>query len=164
MQKISTMLWFDTEALEAAEHYVDVFNGFGDDKSSGVTEVSRYGEAGPGPAGSVFVVDFELRGQRFQALNGGKQPFHFDESISFVVSVEGQEELDHFWYGLSEGGEEGPCGWLKDRYGVSWQIVHKEFLRVMAGQDKEKANRAMTAVLGMKKLDIAEIQRAAEAA
>jgi predicted 3-demethylubiquinone-9 3-methyltransferase (glyoxalase superfamily) len=164
MQKISTMLWFDDQAEEAAEHYVKVFNGYGGDASSRILEVSRYSDAGPGPAGQVMTVDFELRGQRFQALNGGDQGWTFNESISFVVHVEGQEEVDYFWNALTEGGEESQCGWLRDRYGVSWQIVPKELMEHLGNPDRAKANRAMAAMLQMKKIVIADLERAAEAA
>lgn len=162
MQKITPMLWFDDQAEEAAEHYVSVFSkrpGSNRGKSR-VVDVSRYGEAGPGPAGTVMVVRFELEGQEFTALNGGRQDFAFSEAISFIVDCESQEEVDYFWNALSQGGEEGPCGWLKDRYGLSWQVVPRGMEEMLNASDQKKAQRAMKAMLGMKKIDILELQRA----
>lgn len=162
MQKITPMLWYDKEAEEAAQHYISVFSTRpGSNRGeSKVLAISRYGEAGPGPAGSVMVVSFQLDGQPFQALNGGQQGFAFNESISFVVECESQEEVDYFWAELSKGGEEGPCGWLKDRYGLSWQVIPRGMEEMLNSPNREGAQRAMKAMLAMKKLDLAELQRA----
>jgi predicted 3-demethylubiquinone-9 3-methyltransferase (glyoxalase superfamily) len=162
MQKIVPMLWFDNQAEQAVQHYISVFSKRPGSKraESKVLSLSRYGEAGPGPAGSVMVVSFQLEGQEFTALNGGAQPFHFSEAISFVVNCEDQQEVDYFWSALSDGGEEGPCGWLKDRYGLSWQVVPTGMEEMLNDPDQEKAQRAMKAMLAMKKIDLAELQRA----
>jgi predicted 3-demethylubiquinone-9 3-methyltransferase (glyoxalase superfamily) len=157
LNKITPCLWFDTEGEDAAKFYVGIF------KNSRILEVARYGSAGPRPEGMVMVVKFELNGQEFTALNGGPD-FTFSEAISFQVTCDSQAEVDEFWTKLSAGGEEGPCGWLKDKYGLSWQIVPSILDRLIADPDAEKAQRAMKAMLGMKKLDIAELQRAANAA
>jgi predicted 3-demethylubiquinone-9 3-methyltransferase (glyoxalase superfamily) len=157
MQTITTCLWFDTEAEEAANFYVSVF------KNSQVQNVSHYGEAGPRPAGMVMTVDFELDGQQFIALNGGPE-FRFTEAVSLQVNCETQEEVDRYWSVLSEGGEEGPCGWLKDRYGLSWQIVPVALTELINDPDTAKAQRVMAAMLQMKKIDIAALEAAAEAA
>jgi predicted 3-demethylubiquinone-9 3-methyltransferase (glyoxalase superfamily) len=154
MQKITPCLWFDTEGEEAAQFYTSVF------PNSRIVNVARYGEAGPRPAGTVMIVEFELDGQKFTALNGGPQ-FTFDEAISFQVSCETQEEVDAFWSKLSEGGEEGVCGWLKDKFGLSWQIVPTAVPRLLGGSDPEKAQRVMQAILGMKKIEIAKLEEAA---
>jgi predicted 3-demethylubiquinone-9 3-methyltransferase (glyoxalase superfamily) len=154
MPKITPCLWFDTEGEEAATFYTSVF------KNSRILSVARYGEAGPRPAGSVMVVKFELDGQEFTALNGGPQ-FTFDEAVSFQVSCDSQAETDYFWDQLTEGGEEGQCGWLKDKYGVSWQVVPTEIIELLSDPDPAKAQRATGAVLQMGKLDIAAVQRAA---
>jgi len=154
MQKISPFLWFDTEGEEAARFYTSVF------PNSRVVEVTRYGSAGPRPDGTVMTVTFELDGQRFVALNGGPE-FTFSEAISFEVSCETQEEVDAFWSALSEGGEEGPCGWLKDRFGVSWQIVPRVLIELLADPDQEKAQRVMAAMLKMGKIEIESLERAA---
>lgn len=154
-QKIVPNLWFDTEAEEAAAFYVSVF------KDGRIVNVTRYTEAGPREAGMVMTVEFELRGQRFVAINGGPE-FEFDEAVSFQIACEDQEEVDYFWARLGEGGEEGPCGWLKDRYGLSWQVVPSGMEELFADPDPEKARRAMEAMLGMRKLDIAVLRRAAE--
>ena len=154
MQKITPCLWFDTQAEEAATFYTSIF------KNSRIREVARYGEAGPGPEGSVMTVSFELDGQEFVALNGGPE-FTFNEAISFQVSCETQDEVDEFWSRLSEGGEEGPCGWLKDRYGVSWQIIPTRLTELLSDPDPERSQRAMGAMLGMKKIDIATLEKAA---
>lgn len=154
MQKITPCLWFDTEAEEAATFYTSIF------ENSRILHVARYGEEGPRPEGLVMTVNFELDGQEFVALNGGPQ-FTFDEAISFQVSCETQDEVDEFWSRLSEGGVEGPCGWLKDRYGVSWQIVHSRLIELVNDPDPERSQRAMRAMLGMKKLDIAALEQAA---
>jgi predicted 3-demethylubiquinone-9 3-methyltransferase (glyoxalase superfamily) len=155
--KITPCLWFDTQGEDAAKFYTSIF------KNSRIVEVARYGSAGPRPEGMVMVVSFELEGQPFVALNGGPE-FTFDEAISFQVNCESQEEVDEFWTKLSAGGEESVCGWLKDKYGVSWQIVPTAFYELMRDPDPERAQRAMKAMLGMKKLDIAELQRAADSA
>ena len=157
MQTITTSLWFDTEAEEAANFYVSVF------KNSQVRNVARYGEAGPRPAGMVMTVDFELDGQQFIALNGGPE-FRFTEAVSLQVNCESQEEVDRYWSVLSEGGEEGPCGWLKDRYGLSWQIIPVALTELINDPDTAKAQRVMAAMLQMKKIDIAALEAAAEAA
>ncbi len=153
MQKIVTFLWFDDQAEEAANHYVSII------PDSRILGVSRYGDAGPRPKGSVMVVQFELAGQHFQALNGGPE-FKFTEAISLLVNCETQEEVDTLWERLSDGGEKGPCGWLKDKYGLSWQIVPTVLERLLQDPDAEKATRAMQAMLQMGKLDIAGLRKA----
>ena len=155
MPRITPNLWFDTEALEAAEFYVSVF------PNSEVTNVTHYNEAGPREAGMILTVDFELDGQRVTAINGGPQ-FHFDEAISLLIDCKDQEEVDYYWAKLSQGGEEGPCGWVKDRYGLSWQVVPGGMEELLNDPDSERAVRAMTAMLGMKKLDVAALQAAAD--
>jgi predicted 3-demethylubiquinone-9 3-methyltransferase (glyoxalase superfamily) len=157
MGKITPFLWFDTQAEEAARFYASVF------PNSKVGTISHYGEAGPGTPGSVMTVEFELDGLEFTALNGGPE-FRFTEAISFQVGCETQDEVDRYWSTLSEGGEEGPCGWLKDRFGLSWQIVPTVLPRLLEDPDRDKAQRAMAAMLKMRKLDIAELERAAEEA
>jgi len=158
MPKITPMLWFDDQAEQAAELYTSVF------PNSRITEVNRYGEAGPGTPGGVMTVAFELDGERFVALNGGPQPFHFDESISFVIDCGDQEEVDHYWGALAaDGGEEGPCGWLKDRFGLSWQVVPRRLLELIGDPDRDRAQRAMACMLEMKKIDIAALEEAAAA-
>ena len=161
MKKITPMLWFENQAEQAAEHYVAVFSKRpgANRGQSRVLEISRYGEAGPGPAGSVMVVRFELEGQEFTALNGGPE-YRFSEAVSFVIDCENQQEVDYFWQALTQGGEEGPCGWLKDRYGLSWQVVPREMMQFLSSPEQEKAQRAVKAMLGMKKLDVAELRRA----
>ena len=149
------MLWFDTEAEQAAEFYTSVFS------NSKIVEVTHYGSAGPRPAGMVMTVVFELDGQKFVALNGGPD-FSFSEAISFVVYCETQEEVDTYWETLSEGGEEAPCGWLKDKFGLSWQVTPTALPRLLADPDTEKAQRVMAAMLEMKKIDIEALERAAE--
>ncbi len=153
MQKISPFLWFDNQAEEAARFYVSIF------KNSKIVGVSRYGEAGPGPKGSVMTVTFELEGQQFIALNGGPQ-FKFTEAISLSVACTTQEEVDEFWRRLSEGGEEGPCGWLKDKYGLSWQIIPTILGQMLSDPDPQKSRRTMEAMLKMKKIDIARLKEA----
>ena len=153
MQKIVPNLWFDTEAEDAANYYVSIF------KDSEITNVSHYGDNGPREAGMVMTVSFKLQGQEFTAINGGPE-FKFDEAISFLVNCESQDEVDEYWEKLSDGGEEGPCGWLKDRYGLSWQIIPTILGRLLQDEDTEKANRAMQAMLQMKKIDIAKLQEA----
>ena len=155
MTRITPCLWFDTQGEEAASFYVSLF------KNSRITEVSRYGEAGPRPAGTVMVVSFELDGQPFTALNGGPE-FTFDEAISFQIGCESQEEVDYYWDGLTEGGEEGPCGWLKDRYGVSWQVVPSALITLLQDPDPGRSQRAMAAMMTMRKIDIAAVQAAAD--
>lgn len=161
MKKITPMLWFENQAEQAAEHYIAVFSKRpgANRGESRVLEISRFGEAGPGPAGSVMVVRFVLEGQEFSALNGGPE-FHFSGAISFVIECENQQEVDYFWKALAQGGEEGPCGWLKDRYGLSWQVVPREMMEMFSSPEKEKAQRAVKAMLGMKKLDVTELRRA----
>jgi predicted 3-demethylubiquinone-9 3-methyltransferase (glyoxalase superfamily) len=155
MQKITTNLWFDTEALEAAEFYVSVF------KSSRIVNVAYYNEAAPSKAGTVMFVEFELDGQRFVGINGGPE-FTFSEAISLQVNCTDQAEVDHYWDKLTDGGEEHPCGWCKDRYGLSWQVTPVGMDELFANPDKSKAERAMRAMYEMKKLDIAALHAAAE--
>ena len=157
MKKISPFLWFDTQAEEAARFYVSLFD------NSRVGKITRYGEGGPGPAGTVMTVEFELEGQSFIALNGGPQ-FRFNEAVSFSVDCGSQEEVDFFWDKLGEGGEPGPCGWIKDKYGLSWQINPRILGQLLADPDPAKAKRVMNAMLQMKKIDIPALQRAAAAA
>ena len=156
-QKITTFLWFDGQAEEAAHYYVSIF------KNSRVIATTRYDEeaskAAGRPRGSVMTVEFELDGQRFTALNGGPL-FKFTEAISLVVHCESQQEVDHFWEKLSAGGEAVQCGWLKDRYGLSWQVVPDVMLEMLQSKDPEKSRRAMAAMLTMKKLDIAALTKA----
>jgi predicted 3-demethylubiquinone-9 3-methyltransferase (glyoxalase superfamily) len=154
-QKITPNLWFDTEAEEAAAFYTSIF------KNTRIVNVAHYSEAGPREAGMVMVVEFELDGQRFVGINGGDQ-FKFDEAVSFQISCETQDEVDYYWDALTEGGEEGQCGWLKDRYGVSWQVTPSGMDELFADPDPERAKRAMDAMLKMRKLDIAELRRAAD--
>ncbi len=156
-QKITPNLWFDTEAEEAAEFYVSVFGG-----DSRIVSVSHYTEAGPGEPGSVMVVEFELGGQRFIGINGGPQ-FKFSEAISLQINCKDQAEVDYYWERLlADGGEEGPCGWLKDKFGLSWQVTPTGMDELFDDTDPERANRAMQAMLKMKKLDIGELRRAAD--
>jgi len=154
VQKITPFLWFDTEGEEAATFYTSVF------PNSRIVEVARYGSAGPRPEGMVMTVSFELDGQKFVALNGGPE-FTFSEAISFQVDCETQEEVDSYWSKLSAGGEEGPCGWLKDRYGLSWQIIPTALGELLQDPNREKANRVMQAMLQMQKIDIKALQQAA---
>ena len=154
-QKIIPNLWFDTEAEEAADFYTSVF------KNSRIVNVARYTEAGPRPAGTVMTVEFELDGQRFVGINGGPE-FTFDEAVSFQITCEDQDEVDYYWERLSEGGEEGQCGWLTDRYGLSWQVVPTGMEEVFTDPDPERARRAMEAMLKMSKLDIAALRSAAD--
>lgn len=155
MPKITPFLWFEDQAEEAARFYVSIFG------SSRINKITRYGAAGSRPAGTVMTVEFELGGQAFLALNGGPH-FRFSEAISFVVDCEDQAEVDRFWAALSAGGEPGRCGWLKDRYGLSWQIIPKALPDLIGGPDQERAQRAMTAMMQMDKLDIAKLQQAYE--
>ena len=152
-QKITPFLWFDDQAEEAVKFYTSIF------KNSQITNIARYGEAGPGPKGSVMTVGFELEGQEFVALNGGPH-FKFTEAISFVVNCETQEEIDQFWKKLSEGGKVQQCGWLKDKYGLSWQIVPTILAELVGAKDPHKSNRVMEAMLKMVKLDIAALTKA----
>ena len=154
-QKIIPNLWFDTEAEEAAAFYCSVF------KNSRILNVARYTEAGPRPAGMVMTVEFELDGERFIGLNGGPE-FTFNEAVSFQINCGDQAEVDYFWERLTEGGEESQCGWLKDRYGVSWQVVPEGMDEVFDDPDPERARRAMSAMLTMHKIDVAALQRAAD--
>jgi predicted 3-demethylubiquinone-9 3-methyltransferase (glyoxalase superfamily) len=156
MQKLTPCLWFDTEGEEAATFYTSVF------PNSKILEVTRYGSAGPRAEGMVMTVSFELDGQTFTALNGGPD-FTFSEAISFEVSCDSQEEVDRLWSTLSEGGEEGPCGWLKDKFAVSWQIVPKVLIELLTDADQAKAQRVMAAMLQMRKIEIDELERAAAA-
>jgi|SRR5581483_2119162 len=153
MQKITPFLWFDSQAEEAANFYTSIF------KNSKIVNITHYGEVGPGPKGSIMAVVFQLDGQEFIALNGGPM-FKFTEAISFVVNCETQEEIDKFWEKLSEGGEKIQCGWLKDKYGMSWQIVPTILGRLMSDPDAKKSQRVMEAMLGMKKIDIEGLKKA----
>jgi predicted 3-demethylubiquinone-9 3-methyltransferase (glyoxalase superfamily) len=156
MQKITPCLWFDTDGEEAAQFYTSVF------PNSRIVEVARYGSAGPRAEGTVMTVSFELDGQGFVALNGGPD-FTFNEAISLQVDCDSQDEVDSYWNALSEGGEEGPCGWLKDKYGVSWQIVPRVLTELISDPDQEKAQRVMAAMLQMRKIEIVELEKAAAA-
>jgi predicted 3-demethylubiquinone-9 3-methyltransferase (glyoxalase superfamily) len=155
MSKITPFLWFDDQAEEAVNLYTSIF------KNSKIKEVSRYGEAGPGPAGSVMVVRFELDGQEFSALNGGPE-FKFTEAVSFVVNCETQAEVDMYWEKLSAGGEESQCGWLKDKFGLSWQVVPTALSELASDPDPAKSQRVIQAMLQMRKIVIADLQRASE--
>lgn len=154
MQRITPFLWFDTQAEEAANFYVSIF------KNSNIVKVTRYGEAGPGPAGSAMTVVFQLDGLEFIGLNGGPH-FKFTEAVSFSVDCETQEEVDWYWNKLTEGGgEESQCGWLKDKFGLSWQVNPKILGQMLSDPDPQKAKRVMEAMLKMKKIDIAALQKA----
>lgn len=153
LQKITPFLWFDTQAEEAATFYISVF------RNSKLGSIARYGDAGPGPKGSVMTVSFFIEGQEFVALNGGPM-FQFSPAISFVVNCESQEEVDHLWEELSAGGRKQQCGWLQDRYGVSWQIVPIILIQLMEDKDPAKADRVMKAMLKMEKLDIRGLETA----
>ena len=155
-QKITPNLWFDTQAEEAARFYVSVF------KNSRIVNVTRYTEAGPREVGTVMTVEFELDGQHFVGINGGPE-FTFDEAVSFGIDCKDQDEVDYYWDKLTDGGEESVCGWLKDRFGLSWQVVPTGMEELFADPDPKRADRAMQAMLKMRKLDIAELQRAADA-
>ena len=157
MPKITPFLWFDDKAEEAMNLYVSVF------KNSKILSVTRYGEAGPGPKGTVMTAKFQLDGQEFVALNGGPH-FKFTEAISFVIDCETQEEVDEYWERLSEGGAESQCGWLKDKYGLSWQVVPRILVQLLQDKDAAKSQRVMKAMLQMKKIDIETLKRAAEQA
>jgi predicted 3-demethylubiquinone-9 3-methyltransferase (glyoxalase superfamily) len=155
MPKITPFLWFESQAEEAANFYVSIF------KNSKILAITRCGKSGPGPEGSAMTVEFQLDGQRFVALNGGPH-FKFTEAISFVIGCETQHEVDEYWEKLSEGGEESVCGWLKDKYGLSWQIVPTVMSKLLGDKDAEKANRVMGAMLKMKKIVIADLEQAYE--
>lgn len=157
MPTITPWLWFDTEGEEAADFYTSIF------PNSKILEIARYGSAGPRPEGMVMTVTFELDGHRFGALNGGPD-FKPNEAISFMVSCRDQDEVDKYWEALSEGGEQGPCGWLKDKFAVSWQIVPTRLDELLSDPDREKAQRVMEAMLGMGKIEIEGLERAAAAA
>jgi predicted 3-demethylubiquinone-9 3-methyltransferase (glyoxalase superfamily) len=154
MSKLTPCLWFDTQGEEAARFYTSVF------PNSRIVDVTRYGDANPRQAGTVMTVTFELDGERFLALNGGPQ-FTFSEAVSFQVDCANQAEVDAYWSALSEGGEEGPCGWLKDRYGLSWQIVPARLPELLSDPDREKSQRVMSAMLNMKKIEIDVLEEAA---
>lgn len=157
MPEITPFLWFDTQAEEAAEFYTSVF------PDSKIVEVARYGEAGPGEAGAVMTVAFELDGQRFVALNGGPQ-YAFTEALSFVIDCADQDEVDRYWSALTaDGGEEGPCGWLKDRFGLSWQVVPKRLPELLSDPDRERSQRVMDAMLKMSKIEVDALERAGAA-
>jgi predicted 3-demethylubiquinone-9 3-methyltransferase (glyoxalase superfamily) len=156
IQKITPFLWFDSQAEEAVNFYVSVF------AHSRIEAVTRYGDSGPGPKGSVMTVAFELDGQKFTALNGGPY-FKFTEAVSFVVHCETQQEVDDFWAKLTEGGQEVQCGWLRDKYGLSWQIVPAVFLEMIKDPDAGRKERVMKAMMKMKKLDIAGLEEAYQA-
>jgi predicted 3-demethylubiquinone-9 3-methyltransferase (glyoxalase superfamily) len=155
MQKITPCLWYDDQAEEAARHYVSIF------KNSSINDITRYSDAGPGPAGSVMTVNFSLDGQEFVGLNGGPI-FTFSEAISFQVFCETQEEIDYFWDKLSDGGSKGQCGWLKDKYGVSWQIVPTVLPKLLQDKDTAVSGRVTRAMLRMTKLDISLLKQAHE--
>lgn len=157
LQAITPFLWFDHQAEEAANFYTSIF------PDSRIVKVARYGQAGPGPAGSVMTVEFQLQGQSFVALNGGPR-FKFTEAISFVVNCQTQEEVDAYWQGLTSGGAEVACGWLKDKYGLSWQIVPTALPKLLSDPDPARSGRVMKAMLAMKKLDIRALQRAYDGA
>jgi predicted 3-demethylubiquinone-9 3-methyltransferase (glyoxalase superfamily) len=157
MDGITPCLWFDTQGEDAANFYVSLF------PNSRVVSVKRYGDAGPGPEGAVMTVEFELDGKPFVVLNGGPQ-FTFNEAVSFQIECADQDEVDRYWDTLGEGGEHGPCGWLKDRYGLSWQVVPKRFLELVSDPDPVKSQAVMRAMLGMRKLVVSELQAAYDAA
>ena len=154
-RKIIPNLWFDTEAEEAAGFYTSVF------EDSRIVKVAHFPEGAPRPAGMVMTVEFELQGQRFIAINGGPE-FKFDEALSLQINCDTQDEVDYYWQRLSEGGEEGPCGWLKDRYGLSWQVTPKEMDELFTDADPERAQRAMQAMLKMQKIDVEALRAAAD--
>jgi predicted 3-demethylubiquinone-9 3-methyltransferase (glyoxalase superfamily) len=155
MQKITPFLWFDDNAEEAIQFYTSIF------KNSKIGRITRYGEAGPGPKGTVMTAVFQLEGQEFMALNGGPH-FKFTEAISLFVNCETQQEVDELWEKLSEGGEKGRCGWLKDKYGLSWQIIPKALGELLADKDPKKSQRVMKAMLQMDKIDVKGLKQAYE--
>jgi predicted 3-demethylubiquinone-9 3-methyltransferase (glyoxalase superfamily) len=154
-QKIVTNLWFDTEAEEAAEFYTSIFD------DSKIVNVTHYTEGAPREAGMVMTVEWELEGQTFVGINGGPD-FKFDEAVSLQINCKDQDEVDYYWEKLTDGGEESQCGWLKDRYGLSWQVTPEGIDEVFGDDDPERAKRAMAAMLKMKKLDVAELREAAD--
>ncbi len=156
MPQLTPCLWFDTEGEDAAELYTSVF------PNSKILEIGRYGSAGPRPEGTVMTVTFELDGQEFLALNGGPE-FTFNEAVSFQIPCRDQAEVDHYWEKLGEGGEHGPCGWLKDRFGLSWQVVPTRLTELLSDPDREKSQRVMAAMLQMGKIEIDELEQAAAA-
>lgn len=153
MQKITPFLWYDNNAEEAVSLYISVF------KNSKITDITRYGDAGPGPKGSVMTIAFQLEGQDFIALNGGPM-FKFTEAISLSVDCKTQQEVDELWEKLSAGGQPGQCGWLKDKFGLSWQIVPSALVEMLQDPDAEKSNRVMQAMMQMRKIDVASLRRA----
>ena len=153
--KINPFLWFDTQAEDAVKFYASVF------KNSKIGTISRYGDAGPGPKGSVMTASINIEGIEFVALNAGPL-FKFNESISFVINCEDQAEVDYYWEKLTAGGEESMCGWLKDKFGLSWQVTPVRLIELVSNKDPQKANRAMQAMMKMRKIDIATIEKAAE--
>jgi predicted 3-demethylubiquinone-9 3-methyltransferase (glyoxalase superfamily) len=153
MQRITPFLWFDTQAEEAAKFYTSIFAG------SKILSVTRYGEAGPGPKGSVMTVEYELEGITFTALNGGPQ-FKFTEAVSFVVNCKDQKEVDHYWDKLSAGGTPNVCGWLRDKFGLAWQVVPRALVEMLQDKDPVRSQRVMKAMMGMKKIVIAELRAA----
>ncbi len=158
MPEITPFLWFDDQAEEAARFYCTVF------PDSSVLELVRYGEGGPGPEGQVMTVRFSLDGREFVALNGGRQHYGFNLGVSFVIHCASEEEVDHYWSALGEGGEELACGWVRDRFGLGWQVVPDGLVAILSDPDPERARRAMQAMLGMKKLDLQAMRAAAEGA
>jgi len=154
MPKPTPCLWFDTQGEDAARFYTSLF------PNSRILEISRYGDANPSQAGQVMVVRFELDGQTFMALNGGPQ-YTFSEAVSFTIDCADQAEVDRYWETLSEGGEEGPCGWLKDRFGLSWQVVPTRLVELLGDPDADRAQRVMRAMMSMRKIEIAELEAAA---
>ena len=154
-QRVTPNLWFDTQGLEAAEFYCTIF------PNSRIVSIACYPEGGPGPAGEVMTVEYELDGQRYVHINGGPE-FSFSEAVSLQINCADQDEVDYYWAKLSDGGEEGPCGWLKDRYGFSWQVVPEGAVELFSDPDPGRSQRAMQAMLTMKKLDLAEMRRAAD--
>ncbi|CAN7386074.1 VOC family protein [Arthrobacter sp. LjRoot14] len=156
-EKITTCLWFNSQAEQAADFYVSVFD------DSKILNVARYGDVGPGPAGQAMTVEFEIEGRKFLGLNGGPA-FTFTEAVSFVINCSSQEEVDRYWTALTAGGSEGQCGWLKDKFGLSWQVVPSVMGQLLGGPDPAGAQRAMQAMLGMRKLVISELQAAYDGA
>ncbi|HEX2630400.1 MAG TPA: VOC family protein [Chitinophagaceae bacterium] len=155
MQKITPYLWFDNNAEEAISFYSSIF------KDSKMTDCARWGKGGPVPEGTIMTATFELAGQKFLALNGGPM-FKFNEAVSFLVDCKDQEEVDYYWNKLTEGGAEQPCGWLKDKYGLSWQIIPRQLSQLIGHKDREKAGRALQAMMQMKKIDVAKLEAAFE--
>lgn len=155
MQKITPFLWYDNNAEEAVKQYISIF------RNSKITNIARYGDSGPGPMGSVMTIEFQLEGQDFIALNGGPM-FKFTEAVSFSVDCKTQQEVDELWEKLSASGQPGQCGWLKDKYGLSWQIVPSVLVEMLQDKDTEKSKRVMQAMLQMSKIDIAALKQAYE--